>query len=164
MMHQDADLKPDYLVREWTGEERRGIDGITLKLMAEVRSTIERHEKMEEGKFADIKQDIEEHRAESNQRHAELTSRFDQMQSSSLHLLQANNTTVTEIHKMFKAAFPEGGPDAHRRAHESWIEKDKADREFWLKTKQHVVQWGIIVALAWLGVAAWASFLKGPVQ
>lgn len=57
-MHQDADLHPDYVVREvllkrepeWDGTERRGIDGIALKLMAEVRATMERYEAVEDKK------------------------------------------------------------------------------------------------------------------
>jgi phage gp16-like protein len=161
-MHQDDDLKPDYMVHEWTGEERRGIDGITLKLMAEVRSTIERHEKMEEDKFREIKQDLDDHRSASDLRHKELTQRIDQMSHSTMQALNSNGQTTREIHAMFIKAFPEGDAEGHRKAHESWIRKESEDREFWLKLKSNVINWAVIAALGWVGIAVWAAFVKGP--
>ena len=166
-MHQADDLTPDYLVREqparvWNGEERRGIDGMTLQLMAEMRAMLERHEIMEDKKFEAIKQDIETHTEASERRHGELVRRFDAMQQSSLSLLQANNQTTQEIHKMFKTAFPNGDADSHRRAHEAWMEKDKAEREFWLHLKKQVVGWGATAAIAWAAMLLWAVFIKGP--
>jgi len=167
MMHQN-DLTPDCLVREerpkaWAGEERRGIDGMTLQLMAEMRSMLERHEVTEDRKFEAIKRDIETHAEKSEQRHEELVRRFDSMQQSSFSLLQANNQTTQEIHKMFKNAFPGGDTENHRRAHEEWMEKDKADREFWMHLKKQVVGWGLTAAIAWAAMLVWAGFLKGPV-
>jgi hypothetical protein len=42
------------------------------------------------------------------------------------------------------------------------VAEKKADKEFWLKTKQHVVQWGMVVGMAWVGIAIWTAFLQGP--
>lgn len=146
----------------WTGEERRGVDGITLKLMTEVRIAMEAHEKKEEQKYSEIKAEIKENRTESDARHTEVLGRFTEMQKSTMGLLQANNTTVNEIHKMFKEAFPEGDVQAHRKAHEHWIEKDKADKEFWLKLKLEVVKWGAVALIGWVGIALWTAFIQGP--
>ena len=146
----------------WTGEERRGIDGITLKLMTEVRVAMEAHEKKEEATFKELKAEIRENRDESDVRHSEVLNRFEHMQKSTMGLLQANNTTVNEIHKMFVKAFPDGDADAHRKAHEHWIEKDKADKEFWLKLKLEVVKWGVVAMVGWAGIALWTAFIQGP--
>ena len=146
----------------WTGEERRGIDGITLKLMAEVRAVMERHETMEETKFTEIKIDLDEHRAASDQRHRELTQRIDAMSTSTMQLLSSNNQTTKEIHAMFIKAFPNGDADSHRKAHESWIRKEAEDREFWLKLKTNVINWAVIAVLGWVGIVVWAAFVKGP--
>ncbi len=146
----------------WTGEERRGIDGVTLKLMSEVRAAMEAHERKEAATFQELKAEIRENRDESDARHAEVLHRFESMQSSTMVMLQANNTTANEIHKMFKEAFPEGDVAAHRKAHEHWIAKDLAEKEFWLKLKQDVVKWVVIAALSWVGIVIWAAFIKGP--
>lgn len=165
MMHQDDALTPDYVVterRQWAGEERRGIDGVTLKLMTEVRIAMEAHEKKEEATFREIKAEIKGNRVESDIRHEEILARFSQMQASTMGLLQTNNSTTNEIHKMFKEAFPEGDVQAHRKAHESWIKKAEADKEFWLKLKQSTVNWIVIAVLSWIGIVLWAAFAHGP--
>ena len=54
----------------WTGDERRGIDGITLKLMTEVRVAMEAHERKEEQTFKELKEEIRENRVESDNRHS----------------------------------------------------------------------------------------------
>ena len=120
------------------------------------------HEKKMGEKIAEIKDDIDAHTIKSERRHEELTKRFDTMSQSTMNLLQANNQTVKDVHKMFKSAFPEGDAESHRRAHEQMIEKDKAEREFWMHLKKQVVAWGITAALAWFGMLVWAGFLKGP--
>ena len=153
MIHQPND---------WNGEERRGIDGVALQLMAEVRRAMEKHEKAEAGEMQEIKELIKQNKVESEKRHDELGKRFDAMQQSTAALLFENNKTTTEIHKLFKAAFPEGDTEAHRKAHENWIAKDKADKEFWLKLKQDVITWAAVAVLGWGGIALWAAFVKGP--
>lgn len=148
--------------RGWTGDERRSIDGVTLKLMTEMRLVIENHEKKEAVTFNELKAEIKENRTESDARHTEVLDRFTEMQRSTMALLQTNNTTVNEIHKMFKEAFPEGDVQAHRKAHESWIEKDKADKEFWVKLKGDVIKWAVLAVLGWGGIVLWAAFVQGP--
>jgi hypothetical protein len=147
---------------DWRGDERRHIDSVTLQMMAEVRIMMAQHEKQESAVFDELKAGIQENRVSSERRHDEMSERFAAMQQSTMALLRNNNQTVNEIHKMFKTAFPEGDAESHRRAHEAWIEKEKSEREFWLKTKQHVTQWGIVVVLGWAGLILWAGFLKGP--
>ena len=147
---------------EWDGTERRGIDGITLQLMAEVRKAMESHEKAEAGEMHEIKTLIKENKRDSERRHDELGKRFDAMQQSTSALLFDNNKTTTEIHKMFKTAFPDGDGEAHRKAHEAWIEKDKAEREFWIKLKGDAIRWAFIAVAGWAGLALWSAFLKGP--
>ena len=158
MMHQTADGR----VPEWDGNERRGIDGITLKLMAEVRAAMEKHEKDEQVVFTEIKEMIKEKDEASEQRHRDLGARFDAMQQSTSALLFENNRTTSEIHKLFKAAFPDGDAESHRKAHEHWIEKDKQDKEFWLDIKKKAVGAAVTAVLLWAGIALWTAFLKGP--
>lgn len=153
MMHQPND---------WNGEERRGIDGITLQLMAEVRRAMDKHEKDEQEVFTELKTMIKEKDEASEQRHRDLGARFDAMQQSTSSLLFENNKTTSEIHKLFKAAFPEGDAESHRKAHERWIEKDKADREFWIKLNGDATRWAFIAVAGWAGLALWSAFLKGP--
>lgn len=155
----DRDITHPY---GWTGEERRGIDGVTLKLMTEVRVAMEAHEKKEEVKYNEIKAEIKENRLESDARHAEVLGRFEQMQSSTMSMLTANNSVATDIHRLFKEAFPEGDVAAHRKAHEQWIKKDNEDRMFWLKLKQSVVNWVVLAIIGWGGIALWTAFLQGP--
>jgi hypothetical protein len=158
MMHQDD----AHQVPEWAGTERRGIDGITLKLMAEVRAAMDKHEKDEQEVFTELKTMIKEKDEASEKRHRDLGARFDAMQQSTSSLLFENNKTTQEIHKLFKAAFPEGDAESHRKAHERWIEKDKADREFWIKLKGDAIRWAFIAVAGWAGLALWSAFLKGP--
>ena len=157
--HDEPDLRHPH---GWTGEERRGIDGITLKLMTEVRVAMEAHERKEEQTFKELKAEIKENRVESDVRHSEVLNRFEHMQKSTMGLLQANNNTTNEIHKMFKEAFPEGDVQAHRKAHENWIKKAEADKEFWLKLKMEVVKWAVVAAAGWAGIALWTAFVQGP--
>ena len=159
-MSDDRDLARPH---GWTGEERRGIDGITLKLMAEVRIAMEASDKKNTDTFKELKAEIRENREESDVRHAEVLNRFGAMQTSTMALLQTNTATTNEVHKMFKEAFPEGDISAHRRAHENWIKKDEADNDFWLNLKKEVVKWGVIAILGWVGIVLWAAFLNGPV-
>jgi hypothetical protein len=174
-MHQN-DLTPDYVIREyngedrrgevmraWTGEERRGIDGITLKLMAEMRAMMEKHEKMEETKINDLREDIEAHAIKSDRRHEEMIKRMDQMQQSTMNLLSTNNATVKEIHTLFEKSIPGGDAEGHRRAHEAWIRKTEKEEEFWMHLKKQVVGWGMTAAIAWAAMLIWAGFVKGPV-
>jgi hypothetical protein len=161
-MHQN-DLTPDYMVqevqpREWTG----GIDGITLKLMAEVRATLEKHEKMEEETFSELKDDIRAHQHASNLRHKELTDRIDQMSNSTLNAIRDISATARETHELFKKSIPNGDPEGHRRAHETWIKKSEQEEKFWLDLKKNVVNWIAIAVVSWIGLVLWAAFLKGP--
>lgn len=163
MMHQDDERRGAHR-HTWDGEERRTTDATALQLMAEMRAMLERHEMIEDKKFDGIKQELGVHTANSERRHSELVNRFDEMQKSSMNLLQANNQTVKEIHQMFKTAFPNGDAESHRRAHEAWIEKDKAEREFWTHMKKQVVGWGATAAIAWAAMLLWAGFLRGPLS
>lgn len=151
-----------YTVAEWDGTERRGIDGVTLQLMAEMRKSMEKHERAERAEFDEIKELIDAKDEASEKRHKDLSNRFDAMQQSTASLLFENNKTTQEIHKLFKAAFPEGDAESHRKAHEHWIAKDKAEREFWAKLKGDAIRWSFIAVAGWAGIALWGAFLQGP--
>ena len=142
--------------------DRRINDGISLQIMGQVREAFKEHEKHESETFREMKADIKQNRTESDDRHIELLERFESMESKTTNFLETTNTTVNEIHKLFKKAFPEGDVDAHRKAHEYLIEKDKEDKEFWLKLKQDVVKWAALAVISWGGLVLWAAFLKGP--
>ena len=123
---------------------------------------MDKHEEDEREVFTEIKDLIRDNKAESEKRHEELGKRFDAMQQSTSHLLFENNKTTSEIHKLFKAAFPEGDAQAHRKAHEDWIAKSEAERKFWLSIKEKAVASIITGAVLWAGIVLWAAFVKGP--
>ena len=123
---------------------------------------LEDHEQKEAETFNNLRQEIKDHKHESSTRHKEITNRLDHLSMSTSEYIRENGKLMKEIHTMFQAAFPDGDPIGHRHAHEVWVAEKKADKEFWLKTKQHVVQWGIVVAIGWVGIAVWTSLLQGP--
>ena len=61
---------------EWTGNERRRMDNISLQLMAEVRIMMAQHEKQESAVFDELKAGIRENRISSERRHDEMSERF----------------------------------------------------------------------------------------
>ena len=142
--------------------ERRSTDSMVVSIMGEVRQIFSEHEKHEAGTFKGMRDEIRQNNTDSNTRHTQLLERFETMQKDTNRVLESTNTTVGEIHKMFKAAFPDGDFDSHRKAHEYLMAKDKEDKEFWLKVKQDVVKWVFTAAIGWGGIVIWAAFLKGP--
>lgn len=129
--------------KTWTGPERRK-DNLTLEVVTTMREWLETHKEEMLGHT----QRIEE--------------RLEQLSASTLSVVNEQNKSLREIHDLFKAAFPEGDATAHRKAHEDWIERSKAEKEFWLDIKKKVLGWGIIALLGWIGIALWAAFLRGP--
>lgn len=157
-------MSNDYIVRDWDGHERRSIDAITLQLMAEMRKTMERHESREDALLDEIKTMVGDNKKESERRHAELSQRFEQMQQSTHALIFENNRTTSEIHKLFKEAFPDGDAVSHRQSHEKWIAKAEAEERFWLNIKEKAVTAIVIAVIGWAGLALWAAFLQGPAK
>jgi hypothetical protein len=158
-------MNSDYQVSElgdWSGTERRAIDSVTLQLMAEMRHSLEKHEKMEEQKFQEIKSDIDAHRLESDRRHEELCRRIDNMSQSTMTVIGQINATSQEMHKLFKAAIPNEDPEGHRRAHETWIKKSEKEEEFALDIKKKAVGAVVVAVIFWVGIALWTAFLQGP--
>lgn len=141
---------------------RRGLNGVALQIMGEVRQIFVEHEAREGTSMRDMKQEIKQNNADSNARHEQMLDRFEGMQAQTTQALESTNQLVSEIHKLFKKAFPDGDVDAHRKAHEHWIAKDLAEKDFWLKIKQDVVKWVAVAAIGWGGIVIWAAFLKGP--
>jgi hypothetical protein len=129
--------------KQWTGPERRK-DNLTLEVVTTMREWLETHKE----KMLGHTQRIED--------------RLEQLSASTLSVVNEQNKSLREIHALFKAAFPEGDAAAHRKAHEDWIERSKAEKEFWLDIKKKVIGWGIVALLGWIGIALWAAFLRGP--
>ena len=144
------------------GTARRLDDDLLIRLMGEVRVMLAHHELVEGEKLNEIKREIASRSKESIERHNDLADRFEAMQKSTLALLQSNNSTVIEISKLLKSAFPDGDLERHRMAHERWIKKDEDDRKFWMDIKKQVVGWGLTAAIAWASLLLWAGFLRGP--
>lgn len=118
-MHQDDSYPSNS--KPWTGDERRGIDGITLKLMAEVRATMEAHEKMEQRQFTGLQDQVEH-----------LTAQISSLQQSMLSFMEkAPKDIVERIEVLIDEAFPDDPdtPDAtpsekrkmHRKYHAKLI-------------------------------------------
>lgn len=148
---------------KYTGPDRRmRPDSETFNLISETREMVEKQEAEMAKQFGVIHKELRDQNAASNERHEKLGERLEHISESTLHAINLQNTTIQEIHKLFKAAFPEADAEGHRKAHESWMAKEKEDREFWLKLKQNTVNWGVIVLLGWIGLALWSAFLTGP--
>lgn len=146
-MHQDDS-------KYWNGEERREVPGRrhhpeseTFNLISETRAMVEKQEE----RITLIGRELKG-----------VSDKIDDMHNDYISALTKQNVTIEEIHKLFKAAFPEADAEGHRRAHESWIAKEKQDKEFWLKLKQNTINWIVIAVLSWVGVILWAAFLQGP--
>lgn len=153
----------DYEVVEWNGiNSRKQADYIFLELMVETRKMMGDHERREESTFQALRDELLHTRSESEHRHEELTKRFDSMMQSTLSLINANNTTTQEIHKLFKLAFPEGDVEAHRRAHEAWNAKATKEEEFWLDIKKKAVGAVVTAVVLWVGVELWGAIVAGP--
>jgi hypothetical protein len=147
---------------DWTGSERRGIDGITLKLMTEVRAMLEKHEKMEEIKFRELKDDIDGHRNESAKRHDELVRRFEEMSQSTMNVFNQINTSAKETRDLFKRSIPNEDPEGHKNAHLAQIEEAKERKDFYKFVKYTVVAAVSVGLLGWITNPIWQAFLQGP--
>lgn len=153
----------DYEVTEWDGMNRRKqADHIFLELMVETRKMIEDHERREEATFNVLRDEINGTRRESVKRHEDITARLEAMSQSTMTLLNANNATTREIHALFKAAFPGGNAEEHRRAHEAWIKKTEKEEEFWLDVKKKAVGALVTAVVLWVGVVLWGAVVAGP--
>lgn len=155
---------PEYEVKHmdgWTGEERRGIDGITLKLMAEVRATMEAHEKMEQRQFKVLEGEV-----------AELSKQIKSLQASVVSFMDKTpDAIVDRIEMLIDEAFPADPdiPDAtpsekrklHRKYHAKLIstalkEMERQDNLI-DKLKAHIAQ----NAITLIGMALLAYFGLG---
>lgn len=145
----------------WDGEERRGIDGITLKLMAEVRATMEKHEHMEQQQFKRLESEV-----------SDLSKQVKALQASIISFMDKTpNAIVDRIEDLIDEAFPADPdiPDAtpsekrklHRKYHAKLITaaiKDMERQDSLIdKLKAHVLQ----NALTLIGMALLAYFGLG---
>lgn len=146
----------------WEGDDRRQNEAIVVEVMREMREWFDRHEKDERMKFDALQSEIRENRVNSEERHREIVNRMEHLSVSTMSVVTEQNRALKEIHALFKKAFPEGDAEKHRAAHEAWIEKDQADKQFWIKLKQHVINWAVVALLGWGGLIIWAAFLRGP--
>ena len=141
---------------QWKGEEKRKCDHSdddTFDLISDTRRAIEEHKVEMEKLFSGVADQIEDN-----------SKRIDEMSKSTIAVIEKQNALIKELRDMFNKAFPEGDAEAHRRAHESWIEKDKAEREMWSKLKQNTINWLVIAVLSWVGLILWGSFVQGPLK
>ena len=139
----------------WPGPERRvefaAADEETFNLIMDTRAAVEEHKKEMQQQFKEMKEELDTH-----------ANRVEKLSESTLSMLQKQNSLIKEIKDAFTKAFPEGDVEEHRRKHELWEQKEKEDREFWLKLKQNTVNWAIIALLSWVGLILWGAFIQGP--
>ena len=139
----------------WPGPERRvefaAADEETFNLIMDTRAAVEEHKKEMQQQFKEMKEELDNH-----------ANRVEKLSESTLSMLQKQNSLIKEIKDAFTKAFPEGDVEEHRRKHELWEQKEKEDREFWLKLKQNTVNWAIIALLSWVGLILWGAFVQGP--
>lgn len=149
---------------DWEGEERRSIQAHVLNWVEErlgthvkkMEEVLAMHEDDEKSRYKEILDLIERNNEENRKRHNELCRSFD------------TYTDHTEkIYDSFKLAFltnVKGEPDfhGHARAHESWVEERKDQKEFMAYVKK-VVGGALATALVmWMGVLMWQGVLAGP--
>lgn len=139
----------------WPGPERRvefaASDAETFNLIMDTRVAVEEHKKEMQQQFAAMRKELDAH-----------ASRVEKLSESTLTVIEKQNVLIRDIKEAFTKAFPEGDAESHRKAHEAWIEKDKADQEFWLKLKQNTINWIVIAILSWVGLVVWGAFVQGP--
>lgn len=138
----------------WNGEERRrGSEGDaeTFTLIVETRKAVEDHKEEMQAQFRDMKAELDSH-----------AHRVETLSASTLSVIEKQNVLIRELKEAFIKAFPDGDAESHRRAHEEWMEKDKADRELWTKLKQNTINWVVIAILSWIGLVLWGAFVQGP--
>ena len=138
----------------WVGGERRRVtdgDADTFNLIMDTRQAVEEHKVEMQQLFGELKSELDLH-----------ATRVERLSQSTLSVIEKQNALVKELKDAFNKAFPQGDGELHRRAHESWIEKDKAEREFWTKLKQNTLNWVVVAALSWIGLVVWGAFVQGP--
>lgn len=139
----------------WPGPERRvefaTDDAETFNLIMDTRAAVEEHKKEMQQQFADMRKELDSH-----------ATRVEKLSESTLTVIEKQNVLIRDIKEAFVKAFPEGDAESHRRAHEAWLDKDKADKEFWIKLKQNTINWVVIAILSWIGLVLWGAFVQGP--
>lgn len=139
----------------WPGPERRveftADDAETFNLIMDTRVAVEEHKKEMQQQFADMRKELDAH-----------ATRVEKLSESTLTVIEKQNVLIRDIKEAFTKAFPEGDAESHRRAHEAWLDKDKADKEFWIKLKQNTINWVVIAILSWIGLVLWGAFVQGP--
>lgn len=139
----------------WPGPERRvefaAADAETFNLIMDTRVAVEAHKKEMQQQFADMRKELDAH-----------ATRVEKLSESTLTVIEKQNVLIRDIKEAFTKAFPEGDAEAHRRAHEAWLDKDRADKEFWIKLKQNTINWVVIAILSWIGLVLWGAFVQGP--
>lgn len=139
----------------WPGPERRvdfaAADAETFNLIMDTRVAVEEHKKEMQQQFREMKEELDNH-----------SHRVEKLSESTLTVIEKQNALIKELKDAFVKAFPEGDAESHRKAHEEWIEKDRADKEFWVKLKQNTINWVVIAILSWVGLVLWGAFVQGP--
>lgn len=139
----------------WPGPERRvefaAADAETFNLIMDTRVAVEEHKREMQQQFKEMKEELDNH-----------AHRVEKLSESTLTVIEKQNALIRDIKEAFTQAFPEGDAESHRRAHEAWLDKDKADKEFWIKLKQNTINWVVIAILSWVGLVLWGAFIQGP--
>lgn len=139
----------------WPGPERRvefaAADEETFNLIMDTRVVVEEHKKEMQQQFKEMREELDNH-----------AHRVEKLSGSTLTVIEKQNALIKELKDAFVKAFPEGDAESHRKAHEEWIEKDRADKEFWIKLKQNTINWVVIAILSWVGLVLWGAFIQGP--
>ena len=139
----------------WDGQERRklvtGAEAETFNLIIDTRQAVEEHKLEMQEQFHGLKREMETH-----------ARKVESLSASTLSVIEKQNGLIKDLKDAFVKAFPEGDAESHRRAHEDWIEKDKAEREFWAKLKQNTINWVVVAVLSWVGLVLWGAFVQGP--
>lgn len=142
-------------MNHWDGKERRrsasGEDAETFNLIIDTRQAVEEHKQEMQQQFRELKNELDNH-----------ATRVERLSESTLTVIEKQNILIRDLKDAFNKAFPDGDAESHRRAHEDWLEKDKADREMWAKLKQNTINWVVIALLSWVGLVLWGAFVQGP--
>jgi seryl-tRNA synthetase len=163
-MNADRQFLEENNMSQYQGPERRVTDIAAFQLMAETRQKTIDLEKSMTDKIDQLKEELDAHIAESKQRHQEAMKSMDELKQSTLAAITGINQIVQDNRKMFMRSVPEGDMDAHRIAHEKWMQKHEKDEKFWSELKTNTAKGLVLLFAVWALSSVWISFLQGPVK
>lgn len=108
---------------------------VVLQVLKHVEDMFNHHTTEEMARYKSISDSLEEHKEQSSKRHEDFMAKL-------------------------RDAFPGADLEAHREAHEAWMQEVSNRADFWKKMKFELVKWGLLGFLGW----ALTQLIKAALQ